>query len=842
MSAASEALLQELVDLNQSQAASLRSLAARSGTAGNGGSGDASSGSTGSVLGGVFKTVSSVISGTFLTAIGLAGAGLNKLVQTGSALAANQMALSQGAIEGTNSLSSLTEGLRNLPFGLGLVAEAMTYNTKKLESNLRVYDQISDVGARLGGNLTEVRTAAMSMGLGMDEFANIMKQNGPQLRFMGATADEGAKNLIKFNSTLIKGEVGKGLLGMGYSLTEANNLLGQYSASVGGLNANQMQDQSKMTKTVQLFAEELDASAQLEGKSRQQKAEEMKEAAANAAVNAKLASMTEEEKAKYQQAYNSAMRIGGKGAADALQSQMLGLPPMTKAAQQFTAANAEAAATVRDQAAIIEDGSTAQEARTKLDKLDAKGRKESADFYEKNKTVMNAQIMAGGALAETATAGAKSYGELKRQGLDTEEQIIAQKDKIRKEQEKAKDSAAGDAAQAQARAKFAGTLMDMLVKALTPLFPVITFLTDAFAKFAPKVIGFAGDFIENVMVPFFNKIFASLTLADFVTPFKESFEKVSAALGTIVNSLSDALGGGTGTGAMIGTVFKALMSSIGSVAEIIGDIVVQFAKSDLFQNLKTYFMKVVHIVEGIVEVVSSIIKSPFGTWLAGALFSVVDLFMSPFKLFIDVVDSLVDLVFGFVKLFQGDSVGAIKLMMSSITKLLNGIMDWFLRIPSLVLGIFGMSDLAETVKKAAHELVDNIGGFLTSVFTSGAAEDAKQHSAEAKKKETAAPASPTTPASKSTPQPAPTLEKEKAEKAKAAEEKAKAEKSAYDNAPNPASTAVPIKSKDPVEILTNELQLLNKQFALLLQATRDTSDNTRRTKDLMAAGGNRLKG
>ena len=104
------------------------------------------------------------------------------------------------------------------------------------------------------------------------------------------------------------------------------------------------------------------------------------------------------------------------------------------------------------------------------------------------------------------------------------------------------------------------------------------------------------------------------------------------------------------------------------------------------------------------------------------------------------------------------------------------------------------------------------------------------------------PASPTTPASKSTPQPAPTLEKEKAEKAKAAEEKAKAEKSAYDNAPNPASTAVPIKSKDPVEILTNELQLLNKQFALLLQATRDTSDNTRRTKDLMAAGGNRLKG
>jgi hypothetical protein len=933
MSAASEALLAELIDINRAQADSLRSLAARStgNAAGGGGGGGGVAGTAASVLGGVFKTVGSVISGTFSAALNLAGAGLSTLVSTGKTLAAQQMALSQGAIEGTNSLHSLTEGLSGLPFGLGLVANAMTYNTKKLESNLRVYDQISDVGARLGGNLTEVRTSAMNMGLGMDEFATVMKQNGPQLRFMGATADEGAKNLIKFNSTLIKGEVGKGLLGMGYSLTEANNLLGQYSASVGGLNANQMQDQTKMTKTVQLFAEELDASAQLEGKSRQQKAEEMKEAAANAAVNAKLASMTEDEKAKYQQAYNSALRIGGKGAAEALQSQMLGLPPMTKAAQQFTAANAEAAATVREQAAVIEDGSSAQEARTKLDKLDAKGRKESADFYEKNKTVMNAQIMAGGTLAETATAGAKSYGELKRQGLDTEEKIIAQKDKIRKEQDKAKDSAAGDAAQAQARAKFAGNLMDMLATALTPLFPVITFLTDSFAKFAPVIAKFATNVIDKVVVPVFKELFGGLKLNDFIKPFKDFwkglfggnggldlegvkngivsfFKPIVSFVGDVMKMIDwEAVGGAFRKGFMLVSTFVKKISdaidwkAVGTFIKDAFTAIYDFGKSlyDAFfsgsklADLTNIFDGFLNLVKeeckGIKSAFDSVDFKGIGTGLGKAfkgVFDAVKEFLSPIletgsgvmrKIFSDLGPVFSDLS-DITKLLLGHFNTLVKFIRENILPILqpvitgviealyplwDGIKALIKAVKFILQGDF--SKAGEMIKEAFTDMLAAIGRFFIGIkdgivkladmgwsgivkfFTGKSAEPEPTAAAPgASGPKRGAPMAhvvpPTATEATNLPPPAPSPEKEKADRAKASEEKAKQEKSAYDNAPNPAATAVPIKSKDPVEILTNELQLLNKQFALLLQATRDTSDNTRRTKDLMAAGGNRLKG
>lgn len=570
MNGASEATLQELLSVNKEMAAAIRGLASQ-GTPGGGSSGGGSTverdvrkaGIASRMLGGALDAAGSIVSGTFSVAMNLASAGFRGLKQTGEALMANQKALAQGAIDGSNGLASLTEGLSRLPFGLGLVADVMTYQAKKLEKNLATYQKISDTGALLGGNLNTVRQSAAGMYLSMDEFAGVMKASTPYLLKMGTTADDGAKNLIRFNTTMIKGEVGRGLLNMGYSLEQANNMLGNYAASMGGISQDQMNDQAAMEKSVKAFAEELSLSAALEGKSREEKEKEMKEQAANAARELMLSKMTAEEKQRYIEAENRAGMIGGKAAKDALLSTALGLPPMTKQAQIFAATQGKANEAVNDLYKTSKDGTLSEKQRQDaMDKSAAKGTQAMADSAKKYGNVMNAQIMTGGAYAETMTASAKAAADANVRGLKTEEDRVAAIKKTRADQDKAiKDGTAGAVAQAQGAMKHTGGLMDMLAKALEPLFPVIKWLIKGFGDLLPKIIGIGGTIVE-VLTGAFKEIFAGISLSDIIKPFKDFWNGLTGGMkmeGINPTRIKDAI---VGVVKPLVDAFGSLMSSI----------------------------------------------------------------------------------------------------------------------------------------------------------------------------------------------------------------------------------------------------------------------------------------
>lgn len=533
MNGASEATLQELLAVNKDMAAAIRGLATQ-GQGGGGGGGATverdikKAGIASRMLGGAMDAAGSILSGTFSTAMNLAAAGFRGLKQTGEALLANQRALAQGAIDGSNGLQSLTKGLERLPFGLGLVAEVMTYQAAKLEKNLATYQKISDSGALLGGSLTATRNAAKGMYLSMDEFANVMKANTPMLLKMGVTAEDGAKNLIRFNTTMIKGEVGRGLLNMGFSLEQANNMLGSYAASMGGINQAQMNDQAAMEKSVKAFAEELSLSAALEGKSREEKEKEMKEQAANAARELMLSKMTAEEKQRYIEAENRAGMIGGKAAKDALLSTALGLPPMTKQAQIFAATQGKANDAVNDLYKTSKDGALSEEQRrAQMDKAAAKGTQAMADGAKKYGNVMNAQIMQGGAYADVMSQNARAAADANNRGLKTEEDRVAAIEKTRAQQQEAiKKGTAGAVAQAQGAAKHAGGLMDMLAKILEPLFPVITALTKAFVDLGM----FLSRIYFEVIKPAFLELFGNIKIDDIIKPFKDFWRGLTGGL------------------------------------------------------------------------------------------------------------------------------------------------------------------------------------------------------------------------------------------------------------------------------------------------------------------------
>jgi hypothetical protein len=836
MSGASEATLQELLQVNRDMASAISKLAGASGGSGGGGGGGAASKSSG-LLGKSFETLgkgAGMVSGIFGTmmkpAMMAATAGFGLLVSSGKTLFANQMALADGAIAGTNSLASLTAGLEQLPGILGFAMKAYNFQIKKMEANLKTYDEISTVGARFGGSLEEMRSGAKNSYLSLDEFAQVMKAAGPQLRFMGSSSEEGARNLVKFNSTMIKGEVGKGLLGMGYSLTEANAMLATYSESVGGLKASQMKDQKEMEKSVKFFAEELDAAAQLEGKTRQQKEEEMKQASQQAAVRAKLSEMGPEEQKKYLAAYNAALRVGGKGAAEALQSQLLGLPPMTKAAQQFTAVNGEAAATVKQLGDTVTDGSKAVDARSKIDKLANQGVAQSAKMYKDLGVTGAALSMSQGGYADTVNAGAKNLADMNNLEAKSAEDLDKRTAKIRAEQDTAQKSNIGALKQQQGAAKYAGeAMMDLYYKALKPLIDIILMLNEKFLEVLPAIAQFTADVINKGLVVL-TSIFKAIDWSAVKASFMGAWKMLTDTFGNIYDAVSKAMGGGGGIGAFLQTGMTKFFETIKGVVEAVGIVVVKFASSGLFQSLKQFMLNMFDLIGVLVDTIVAIVKSPLGQAVIETIFGV-------FETLFDIVNALINATIGVVKFvadvfkfMSQDFATAWQQIKDWAGKIVNSVIDWFKSIPKKITDFFGEGSIMTKIIEGLESIIGNIvsgikaiGSKIVNFFSSDPT-----------------PAAPTANQQSSAPNASnmpPMTETAK----KMAEENAKKNAPAVTANNNGNVPVVQPKSNDPTEILRAEIQTLNNITSEMLKAMRDTRDYSKSTANTLASNGNLFK-
>ena len=910
MNGAAEALLAELVDLQKNQAETLKAMANKMGASPQGGGNDAAGGTsalgvaaktTGAALGVFSKAIgaaATILSGAFSTAVNLAGVSLTDLKASGRALVQGQMQLAQGAIEGTNSLHSMTQALEGLPGILGLAAKAMTYNTQKTEANIRAYQAMSETGANLGANLNEVRQAAAGMGLSMTEFGSLMKNSVTQLRYFGTTATDGAENLIKFNKQFVMGKegLGKGLLGMGFTLEETNKLLVDYSSVMGGIKADALKDQRGMEQSVKAFAEELDASAQLEGKTRQQKLEEMKKENQNSAVQAKLSEMSDQQRLKYQQAMDRAKSQGEK---DYIQSLLLGLPPMTKAGQQYAAMNAKGAEALTDSVAAIEANTSAAQEKDRIDKNGFASSNALAETYRTNKTAMNAMALGTGNMSDAAKAAAQASADQKNSGIDTEAKSQARMKKIYDQQATAQQSSIGATVQLQGAFKHFGGMMDALAKALEPLFPIITWIQTNLPIALEAIVDFGGKLLNEVIIPVFEDLFGGISMDDFLKPFKdfwaglfgeseglnfssvrkgiseffkpivdfignafnainfeavgtkirETFGRVFKSLGAITDALGKAFEGGKGEGfgKFLGDVFSKLMDVLAKIGETISAVVVMFIKSPLFATLKKMFMTLVDIIGNLVDVVMDIVNSPIGKFLINALFDVFAFLGDIIDGILQAVNGVIQIVSGVFKILTGDFKGGWEKIKGGALSILKTLVDWFLAIPKLIGNILvdGLVGLGEALVGIVTSLVDGIkaiGSSIIDFFTSNKSQRNTAANAEAKPEKT-----PDAKAESKT--------ETKKEAAPAGPEKTPAEKKAPSGAevkPTPPSTAnkeenptldpAVLKSKDPTEILSAEIQLLNKQTALLLSAVRENRDWSRTTAEKVGAFGNKFKG
>jgi hypothetical protein len=434
-------------------------------------------------------------------------------------------------------------------------------------------------------------------------------------------------------------------------------------------------------------------SAQLEGKSRQQKEEEMKTASANAAVQAKLATMTQDQKDKYQLALSNALRTGGKGAADALNSTLLGLPPMTKAAQQFAAVMPGANKTVQDNAKIVKDNTKLEEARGAIEKNGAKGRVEAAKAIDKLGSTTAAAISmseSGSALQGTINAGLQTKAQLDNQGIKTTEDAIAQQETIKKEQEVRQKSEAGAAAQAQARAKYQAGLMDKINAILARFFPIVVSVVEAFMNIFEWSINMGSKILDKVLIPAFKEIFGGIKAADLMKPFKDFWKGLT--------------GGFTSGDIDFTKVKDTIVAFVKPIVDTFGALVKSVNFEDLGKYLRTFFIGIKDFATGV-----------FGSFKSVDTGSIVVFFKSFFSGLSQMYGLLAESIGRIDFKGIGEGLGrALKTVFDAIRDIFQPVFDKagpiFSQIGSELGPVF--NDIADIINIVATAIADSIGAIV----------------------------------------------------------------------------------------------------------------------------------
>jgi hypothetical protein len=394
-----------------------------------------------------------------------------------------------GLMAGTQQSSTLIADVGKQFSGTaGILIAGMAKLVAMQEENFAMYQKLSASGVNFSGSLTQMRMAAADSYLTVAEFSKIMKENSESFAKMGGTADEGAKAFSRVGKELIQSDIGAKLMAMGYTTEEVNSGLASYISMTGGRNAQEMKDTKALSAAAGEYLNELDDLAQITGKSREQQEQALKEASANQAYQSYLLTLDEKGKAKANMAMAEAMAKGGKGATEALQSRLLGLPPITKAAQEFEAVAPKMAAANRKMADAVGDASKGiGDIKRAGGELGLAANQTKQDLGQTG----NALIMQGGSFSSTIGAIFGTANRNAQQGIETMADVDKQRQDLEDKRQAREESEANAMSEGMRGLKDLGA---QLYNIFSPLLTAASYLVQGIGKLASGIAFVIGKF------------------------------------------------------------------------------------------------------------------------------------------------------------------------------------------------------------------------------------------------------------------------------------------------------------------------------------------------------------
>lgn len=381
----------------------------------------------------------------------------------------------------------LTNMATMLPGPLAAVTRGLAALAAFQEGMLGQYQTLTKAGVNFGGSLTDLRLAASQTYMTMEQFTQVVAANGETLSRMGGTVDQGARSFVNMSNALLKSAEGTGLRALGYTTQEVNQGMLDYINITGGRNRREMQNTADITKGTTEYLTQLDELAQITGKTKEQQAQALKEANQNAAIQAKLATMDEKQKLAYNRGLAEMEAKFGKAGREMYQAQVLGIPPMTEAAQKLTALAPEVAKASQGMADVAKNGGTASETM----RYSAQATEGAVKAAERFGNVTGAMSFQGGVLSETMMNLTKSATQARQQGRESEAKELEARAKVVEEQKKRQESEAAAAAKTQQTLQEIG---QKLLAAFMPIVEVGLKVVNVLAPVAPLIMGVIAAF------------------------------------------------------------------------------------------------------------------------------------------------------------------------------------------------------------------------------------------------------------------------------------------------------------------------------------------------------------
>lgn len=509
--AATEATLKDILSALKGQSSALSKLSGTAGAAGvspqaiaaaNKGLQQTGVASQAGVLAG--KAFGTVMNGLSKSAMLLGGV-LGDIVAGGIQTGKNLMDLAGKMLDGTGQVSDLFGAFKDLPI-IGAVAGLFQKLLQMQEEQLVAYREMTKSGVNFGGTLQEIKQTALDMGTTLEGFGKLVKENSTLFAQLGATADAGARSFVNLSKDIRASDVGKNLRALGYSIDDINGSTANYLKITGGRTAEEMKNTKALAASAGAYMTQLDMLSSITGQSREQQEKALQEATANSAYEAYMQTLDEEGRKKATAAMQNALAVGGKGAADALKSQLMGLPPMTEAAQNFTALLPNAAKGVADMGNAVKDTSKGLKDVNKSYSQAVIGSAQDAKNLGKEQVA--AMSMTGGAMAETALQAQKNANMLHSKNITNAQQYDQLQADLATSQEARQKSTAAAAAEVEQKFKNLGAkLMESLGPAIEALVPEITKLAEQMVDFAIKNMPAIKSALESV-VSFVKDLFS----------------------------------------------------------------------------------------------------------------------------------------------------------------------------------------------------------------------------------------------------------------------------------------------------------------------------------------------
>lgn len=254
----------------------------------------------------------------------------NMLFRSFGALARSGTEMTKAFLSGETSMTAFAS---QLP----LVGNQLSVLTGVFDNTFTAFQNVAGSGAAFNNSLVELRNSAAGARMPLDQFSSMIGANSDKLAAFGGTATEGAKRIVALNKAL--GSNRNDLLNMGLGYQEINEALIDYQylqrAGNRGLRLSQAQ-QVQQAEAAADYTKNLVTLGKLTGEDVKTQQAKIAQAQMDVAMQAKLATMSVEERAKMDALMADTLASGGQQAVDALKREFLGMPPMTEEAALYT--------------------------------------------------------------------------------------------------------------------------------------------------------------------------------------------------------------------------------------------------------------------------------------------------------------------------------------------------------------------------------------------------------------------------------------------------------------------------------------------------------------------------